>query len=130
MNDDGKLKNSGAVSSASYVKRRLEQHYDTPMRSEATRKLMEASPPVRYGLEAGMNALIAYVDQHCSTSTPLRTLIREVAVDAPAELSRRLTNEFREEVLAAAANEKSKRDMGVEHTLLLLDDETLGDMLV
>lgn len=127
--DDGKLKNGAAVFVSSYIKRWLEQHYDTLMRSGSVRKLMEAGAPVRYGIEAGLNALVAYADQHWPADTPLRAMFREVAVDAPAELARRLTNGFREEVLAKAAKEKSEQDRGVEQTLLQLDDETLGHLL-
>ena len=127
--DNDKLMNGAAVFASGYVKRWLEQHYDALMRTAPARKLMETSAPTRYGIEASMYALLAYVDQHWSTRTPMRTLLRDVAIDAPAELSKRLVNGFREEVLAAAAKEKSEQTRGVERALLQLDDATLGPLL-
>jgi len=127
--DNDKLMNGAAVFASSYVKRWLEQHYDTLMRTAPARKLIEASAPTRYGIEASMCALLAYVDQHWSTQTPMRTLLRDVAIDAPAELSKRIVNGFRAEVVAAAAKEKSEQTKSVERALLQLDDATLGPLL-
>ncbi|HRP63653.1 MAG TPA: hypothetical protein PK400_10195 [Phycisphaerales bacterium] len=118
-----------AVFASSYVKRFLEGHYDVLMRTAPARKLMGASKPTRYGIEAALYALVAYADQHWSPRTPLRRLVREVALDTPAELSKRLVNGFREEVMATTGSGKSDTTRSLEQAMLQLDDATLGQLL-
>ena len=118
-----------ATFGSSYVKRFLETHYDSLMRTGPARKVMEAGAPTRYGIEAALYALLAYAEQHWSADTPLRSLIREVAMDAPSEISKRLVNGFRDEVLSVGRKGASGEARGVEQALLTLDDETLGALL-
>lgn len=119
-----------SVFASSYVKRFLETHYDALMRTGTARKLMAAGKPTRYGIEAALYALIAYADQHWSPHTPLRRLVREVALDTPAELSKRLVNGFRDEVMGFTAAGEDESTRTLEETLLQLDDSTLGPLLV
>lgn len=126
-----------ATVGASYVKRWLEQHYDTLMSSAAARPLMEAGAPTRYGMEAALYVLTAYVDQQWTPTSVMGRMVREVARDASVEVSRRMINGFREVVLAQT---RAERDEGeppaptvarrVEEALLQMDDEALGPLLV
>ena len=123
---------------ASYLKRWLEPRYDALMRSAALRPLMNAGAPTRYGVEATLYALTAWMDQRWAPESEMGKLIKEVAKDAPVEISRRMVNAFRDEVLTEArrgnADQYSDVDSEtakiIEITLLNLDDETLGPLLV
>ena len=126
---DTKLLDGMANFASSYAKRFLESHYDALMRTAPARKLMEAGAPTRYGTEAALYALIAYADQHWPKDTPLRKFIRDVAIDAPAEISKRLVNGFREEVLSASRSGDPNQNKSMEQVLLQLDDATLGALL-
>jgi len=126
---DEKLLNGLSIFASSYVKRWMETNYDALMRTAPARKLMESGAPTRYGIEAALYALLAYADQHWSHDTPLRKLVREVAMDAPAEISKRLVNGFREEMLSSFREAAPDTTRSVEQALLELDDATLGALL-
>jgi len=124
-----KLLNGLATFASSYVKRWMEANYDALMRAAPARKLMECGKPTRYGIEAALYALLAYADQRWSGNTPMTKFVREVMMDAPSEISKRLVNGFREEAMAPAATGTPEQTKGVEQMLLGLDDATLGPLL-
>ena len=126
---DKKLLNGLAIFASGYVKRWMEGNYDALMRTAAARRLMECGKPNRYGIEAALNALFAYADQNWSHDTPLRRLLREVALDAPSEISKRLVNGFRDEVLSGVRENPPEHTKSFEQALLQLDDATLGALL-
>lgn len=118
-----------AVFASSYIKRFMETHYDTLMRSAPARTLLERNAATRYGIEASLYALLAYADSHWSPRTPLHRMVKGVVMDAPSEISKRLVNGFREEVLSHTPEDLPAPAQSVEQVLLNLDDETLGAML-
>jgi hypothetical protein len=126
---DEKLFNGLAIFASSYVKRWMENNYDALMRTAPARKLMECGKPTRYGIEAALYALLAYGDQRWSGDTPLSKFVREVVRDAPSEISKRLVNGFREEVMACVTKGAPDQTKSVEQMLLGLDDAKLGALL-
>jgi len=112
---------------SSYVKRWLEHHYDSLMASKVARPMMEAGPVTRYGIEATLYALTAYADAQWTPQSMMGKLIKEVARDAPSEISRRMVNGFREQVIASRSTGQARQ---VEEALLQMDDDALGPLLV
>lgn len=126
---DEKLLNGLATFASSYVKRWMEANYDALTRTAPARKLMECGKPTRYGIEAALYALLAYADQRWAGDTPMTKFVREVVMDAPSEISKRLVNGFREEAMASAGAGTPDQSKSVEQMLLGLDDATLGALL-
>jgi hypothetical protein len=127
-----KLLRGLSIFASGYVKRWMETNYDALMRTVPARKLMEADAATRYAIEASLYALLAYAEQHCSADTPLRALLCGVAMDAPSEISMRIVNGFRDQVLSrspAEPSEASYQTKSIEQVLLQLDDQTLASLL-
>ena len=116
-----------ATFGAGYFKRWIEQHYDTLMASKIARPVMDAGPVTRYGIEAILYALTAYVDANWTPQSLMGKLIKEVAKDAPSEISRRMVNGFREQVVASRSAGQAQQ---VEEALFRMDDDALGLLFV
>ena len=117
-----------AVIGSSYIKRWLESHYDTLMRTPPAISLMKQDAKTRYAIEAALYGLLAYFSQKWNTDSPLGKLVMQVVIDAPAEISKRLLNGFRKEMLASLEGE-SEQNKDVEEVLLDLDDEQIKALL-
>ncbi len=121
-----KLKNAAAVFASGYVKRWMEGNYDRLMTTESGQRLQALDDRVKYVLEAGAYALMAFADQHLSADTPLKRLIREISLDAAPELSKRMVNGVREKL---STSQPGAANHEVAQALLKLGDDDLGALL-
>jgi hypothetical protein len=125
--DNQKLLNGIAVVSASYMKRWLESGvYDKMFESNIGNKLTQLDDRVKYGIEFGLYALTAFVDQQLAEDTVLKKFIKEVEEDAGPEISKRLINHTRNRLTEKAKTSDQKEVLAV---LLTLDDRALIDLL-
>ena len=83
---------------ASYAKRFLERVYDQAMQSGFGQKLAGLSPAKKYGLEAIMYAFTALLEPRLKADSKLAQFVREIAVDAAPEMSKRIFNGVKEEI--------------------------------
>lgn len=103
----------------------MEARYDAIMLSPAGRKLMELDQRQRYVIEAGLYALMAYVEERWTPESPVLRGVKKVAVDAPPEVAKRLVNGFREQVVADLDGDVTEERREVISSLLALNDEDL-----
>ena len=87
-----KITRGGAVVAASYLKRWLEKRYDTLMDSPTGERLKQLDPKSKYGIEAALYVLTAVLDQKLDDSTPMKALVKNVAMDAGPEMAKRMLN--------------------------------------
>jgi hypothetical protein len=112
-----------------YAKRWMEGRYDSLMRSSVVRPIMKLGPGSRYGIEAGLYLLIAYIDQKWNASTPFQSLLKEIVKDAPPEIAKRLVNGFRESILNDGFGSNDSDALPVQGALLDFDNESLLEFL-
>jgi hypothetical protein len=79
----------------------------------------------RYLVEAGLYALMSYVEDRWTPESPLLRAVKKVAMDAPPEVAKRLVNGFREQAVADMDAELSEEKRQAIATLLALDDADL-----
>lgn len=122
-----KILNRLAVFSSAYLKRWLEAHlYDRIFDTQFGQRLTALDEKAKYGIEFGLNLLLAFFEQKLSEDTPLKKFFREVAIDAGPELSSRLINNAKEKLGKKAT---SPEERGLVSVLLQLEDKTLIDLL-
>jgi hypothetical protein len=86
-----------SVFASGYVKRWMEDNYDHLMMTAPGRRLMDLDQKTRYGIEAVLYAVMAVGEHKLPENSPLQWLFKEVLVDAPPEIAKRLVNGFRED---------------------------------
>jgi hypothetical protein len=124
---DQKILNYLATFSAGYMKRWLERNlYDRIFRTDLGEKLKSLDKKARYGIEFGLNLLTAFFDRKLSEDTALKKFVKEVAIDIGPEISRRLINSAKEQLIT---NAESSEDKELVNVLLELDDQTLIALL-
>lgn len=124
---DPKILNGLAVFSAGYMKRWLEGNlYDRIFKTELGEKLKNLDKRVRYEIEFGLNLLTAFFDQKLAEDTTLKRFVKEVGIDAGPEISKRLINNTKEQLIT---NAKSPEEKELVNVLLELEDQTLLDLL-
>ena len=124
---DPKILNGLAVFSAGYMKRWLEGNlYDKIFKTELGEKLKRLDKKVRYGIEFGLNLLTAFFDQKLAEDTALKRFVKEIGIDAGPEISKRLVNNTKEQLII---NAKSPEEKEMVNLLLELEDKTLIDLL-
>lgn len=122
-----RILNGLAVFSAGYMKRWLEENlYDRIFKTELGEKLKSLDKKARYGIEFGLNLLTAFFDQKLAEDTTLKRFVKEVGIDAGPEISKRLINNTKEQLIS---NAKSPDDKELVSVLLELEDKTLVDLL-
>lgn len=126
---DDKLLHALASFSTGYVKRWMEGRYDQIMQTNPAQRLMQMNAPARYGIEAALYALMAFVDQRWQADSPLQKAVKSVVTDAPPELAKRLVNGFREGLVHGGRAASGPQEAAVRETLLSLDDAQLATML-
>lgn len=75
-----------------YVKRWMEANYDRLMLTQAGQAARSYDVRVRYAIEAGLYGLLVLMNKQLPESTPLERLVKEVLLDAPPEVAKRLIN--------------------------------------
>lgn len=122
-----KISNGLAVFFAGYMKRWLESNlYDRIFNTELGKKLKSFDAKTRYGIEFVLNLLTAFFDQKLAEDTTLKKFVKEVGLDSGSEISKRLINSTKEQLVK---NVKSPEDKELVSVLLELEDQTLIDLL-
>ncbi|MEO0266392.1 MAG: hypothetical protein ABIM43_07305 [candidate division WOR-3 bacterium] len=109
------------------MKRWLERNlYDRIFETELGDKLKSLDKKVRYGIEFGLNLLTAFFEQKLSEDTALKKFVKEIGIDVAPEVSKRLINNAKEQLVSSA---ESSEDKELVNVLLELDDQTLIALL-
>jgi len=112
----------------SYAKRSMEKGYDMLLESSAARPLLNLEKGPRYGIEALLYALSAFIDHKWKDRTPAQHFLKELAMDAPSEIGKRLVNGFRDSVISGRS-ESASRNNAIRDALLELEDAELLSIL-
>jgi hypothetical protein len=124
-----KAKRGLAVFASGYAKRMMEPQYNRLMESELGQKLLGLDKRYRYGIEAGLHALGAVIEQVLPEDKPAVMFFKQVLEDAPAEIARRLITGVRGDLRLAVQNAKSPEERMAITSLLELDDKALQELL-
>lgn len=84
--------NALGVFASGYAKRLLESQYDSVAMTELGQRLHSLDSRLKYGIEAALYAVMAYAYQRLPKETPIQILLKEIAMDIPSELSKRIIN--------------------------------------
>jgi len=123
--DREKALDAATVFLGGYAKRWMESNYDRLMATETGRAAQSLDKRIRYVLEAGLYGLLVVMDRQLPDSSPVERLVKEIALDAPSEISKRLINGAVHAVAAA-------RDQGQDshlRNLLGLDEPAITEFL-
>lgn len=124
---DQKILNGLAVFSAGYMKRWLEGNiYDKAFKTELGVKLKSLDEKARYGIEFGLNLLTAFFEQKLAEDAALKKFVKEVGIDIGPEISKRLINNTKEQLII---NAKSPEERELVSVLLELEDQALIGLL-
>jgi len=118
-----------AVFASGYAKRMMESQYDRFMETEFGQKLQGLDKKYRFGIEAGLHALGAVIEQILPEDKPAVMFFKQILEDAPAELAKRLVNGVRSDLALAVQNAKTQDERMAIMSLLELDDESLKELL-
>lgn len=124
-----KAKRGLAVFASGYAKRMMESQYDRLIETEFGQKLRCLDKTYRYGIEAGLHALAAVIEQVLPEDKPAVMFFKQIFEDAPAELAKRLINGVRGDLRLAVQNAKTQEERMAIMSLLELDDESLKELL-
>lgn len=124
-----KAKRGLAVFASGYAKRMMESQYDRLMETELGQKLRGLDKKYRYGIEAGLHALGAVIEQVLPENKPAVMFFKQILEDAPAEIAKRLITDIRGDLQLAVQNAKTQEERMAIMSLLELDDESLKEML-
>jgi hypothetical protein len=127
--DNERLRRGLAFFSTGYVKRWMENNYDRLMTTAPGKRLMELDKSTRYGIEAALYAVMAYGEQKLPDHAPWQKLLKEVLLDAPPEISKRLVNGFREDYIRNSGNGEIALDRNLGSRLEGLDATQLASLL-
>lgn len=75
----------------------MEKNYDRLMMTGPGKRLMDLDQKTRYGIEFLLYVATAVGAQKLNADSPLAGFFREVVLDAPPEIAKRLINGFRED---------------------------------
>lgn len=81
-----------AIIVSGYLKRIIEGQYDKLSDIPAFEKLKRQPPTVKYGIEASLYALTAFLEQNIGEDTFIKKTLKEVGLDFGSEFSKRLIN--------------------------------------
>jgi hypothetical protein len=121
---DQKTLETLAVFASGYGKRFMEGGYDRIMETRLGRKAQAIPKSGRYGIEAGLYALMAYADGHVKTNSALGQMFKDIALDVPTEIAWRLVKGAREQCGSTASPDQDPEGQAVAETLRSLDDES------
>lgn len=109
-----------------YFKRFMEYVYDSVFQTEIGRKLVAMGTSKKRIVEFGLNLLSSFFDDWLSENTAIKKLLKEVGIDAAPEISKRIFNGIREEILVSAKTTEGKE---MAQVLLGLEDKELIPLL-
>lgn len=114
------------VFAANYAKRFLEHVYDSGFKTPLGQHLASMSKSKKYAVEFALNTLTAFFEDRLTENTKLKKFVKEVGIDIAPEISKRMFNGAREEILANAGTPEEKEAVRI---LLELQDEELRGLL-
>lgn len=114
------------VFAANYAKRFMEHVYDNAFATPLGQKLAAMGKSKKYAVEFGLNLLTAFFEGRLAENTKLKKFVKEVGIDVAPEISKRMINGVRDEVLASAGTDEEKELVGI---LLALEDKELIELL-
>ncbi len=114
------------VVAANYTKRWMEHVYDNAFQTPLGQKLAAMALPKRYAVEFGLNVLASFFEDRLAENTGLKKFVKEVTVDAAPEISKRMINGAREEIVASA---KTLEEKEVARLLFELEDQELIELM-
>ncbi len=118
-----------AVFASGYAKRIMRSQYDRLTKTEFGQKLHGLDKTYRYGIEAGLHALGAVIEQVLPEDIPAVMFFKQILEDAPAEIAGRLINGVRGDLGLAVQNAKTLEERMAIMSLLELDDASLKELL-
>lgn len=127
---DQRLLHGFSVFSSGYVKRWMENNYDRLMMTGPGKRLMDLDQKTRYGIEALLYMAMAVGEQKLGSNSPLGWLVKEVLLDAPPEIGKRLVNGFRDDYSRHQASTSSVEERNLGAMLEDLSAEQLNSLLV
>lgn len=111
---------------ANYAKRFLERVYDSAFQTELGQRLAAMGKSKKYAVEFGLNLLTAFFEDRLAENSKLQKFLKEVGVDVAPEISKRLVNGVRDEIMASA---KTSEEKEIAQVLLGLEDRELINLL-
>jgi len=124
-----KIKRGLAVSLSNLAKRMMESQYDRLTETEIGQKLRGLDKKYLYGIEAGLDALGAVIEQIIPEDNSVVMFFKQILEDAPPEIAKRLVNGVKDGLQLKAQNAKTKEEKMAIMSLLKLDDESLKEIL-
>jgi hypothetical protein len=118
-----------SVFSSGYVKRWMENNYDRLMMTAPGRRLMDLDQKTRYAIEAVLYAVMVAGEQALPDGSAVQWLIKEVLLDAPPEVAKRLVNGFRDDYVHQSAHAPSSVVRNTDNLLLQLSPDQLKSIL-
>ncbi|MDZ4243564.1 MAG: hypothetical protein U1C57_00470 [Candidatus Doudnabacteria bacterium] len=114
---------------ASYAKRFLERVYDSAIDTRLGQKLAALSPAKKHGLEAIMYALTALLEPRLKADSKLAQFVREIAVDAAPEMSKRIFNGVKEEIAVMVSETTDPGEKDLLLIVLSFEPEEIKSLL-
>ena len=105
------------IEASGYAKRMMESQYDRLMETGFGQKLRGLDKTYRYGIEAGLHALGAVIEQILPEDKPAVMFFKQILEDAPAEIARRLLTGVRGDLRLAFRDAKTQERDGNYVTL-------------
>ncbi|OHB17761.1 MAG: hypothetical protein A2734_02795 [Parcubacteria group bacterium RIFCSPHIGHO2_01_FULL_40_30] len=114
------------VFAANYAKRFMEHVYDNVFQTPFGQKLVAMGKSKKYAVEFGLNLLTAFFEDRLAENTKLKKFVKEVGIDVVPEISKRMINGAREEILGSA---KTLEEKEIVQILFGLEDKELFGLL-
>ena len=114
------------VFAANYAKRFMEHVYDEAFQTSFGQRLAAMGKSRKYTVEFALNLLSAFFEDRLAENTKLAKFVKEVGIDAAPEISKRLINGVKGEILASAKTEEEKE---LAQILFRLEDKELFEAL-
>ena len=118
-----------AVFASGYAKRMLTSQYDRLVETEFGQKLRGLDKKYRCGIEAGLHALGAVIEQIIPEDKPAVMFFKQILEDAPAEIAKRVMTDVRDNLQLAVQNAKTHEERMAIMSFFELDDESLKELL-
>lgn len=118
------------VFSSLYVKRWMENNYDRLMMTGPGKRLMDLDQTTRLKIEGLLYAATAVAEKNLKSDTPFKSFLREVLLDAPPEIGKRLINGFRADYAQHRESAGSAEERGFGAMLEDLNADQLNSLLI
>lgn len=114
---------------ANYSKRFLERGYDQAFKNKFGQWIVGLSPWKKYSLEAILYAVTTVLDDRLPANSLFKKYASQVGLDAAPELSKRMINGARDEIVAMAATARNTEEKELIFIIFSLDDKDISDLI-